>query len=303
MEIVDVDRYRQHMARLVKRAGLDWLGHFTSVGADVVHYVDRGPRDGRPVVLLHGFGAWSFTWRLNVEPLAAAGFRVLAPDLRGFGLTTKPARNTGYSLWDQARLVLSWLDALGIESAVLGGNSLGGEISLRVALLAPERVRGLLLASSAGYAPMWMPPLARLAVRAPRLAAPVARAVWANARFIGAVLRAAYHEPGRLNRADVRGYAFPAYTPGAATGLLVMLRQLDPGAAASEFGRIRKPALLVWGRHDPWTPLEHGRRLARDLGGAPLEVFEDAAHLPHEECAEAFNRLAIRWLRELPVRP
>lgn len=295
---IALDRYEKAMRRLVARSGTAWVGAFVPAAGEFVHYVETGPAGGLPVVLLHGFGAWSFTWRLNLEALGRAGLRTLAPDLRGFGLTTKPPAG-GYSLWDQARLVLAWMDALGIRQAVLGGNSLGGEISLRIALLAPERVLGLLLVSSAGYVPMWMPSLARWAVRYPALATPLARLVWANGRFIGSVLRAAYHDPARLTAQDVAGYALPARTPGAARGLLGMLPEMDPGAAAGQFASIRKPALLVWGLHDPWTPLDHGQRLARDLGGAPLEVFRDAGHLPHEEQADRFNDLAVRWLRGL----
>lgn len=292
---MEVNRYAAAMERLARRRGVGWTGRFAPVGQEIIHYVEAG--SGHPLVLLHGLAAWSYTWRKNI-PALSREMKTYALDLPGFGLSTK-TRRAGYSLWDQARHVLAWMDAVGLERVVLAGHSMGGEIALRLATLAPERVAALLLVASAGYAVTSLPREARLALRVPGLGLGLIRYFFFNQRFTRAALRAARHDPAGVTEADVAAYLLPARTPGATRTFLRLLREIDFGSFAPRIGEVRQPALLVWGARDPWTPLAHGERMARELAGARLHVFPQAAHMPHEEHPDEFHRLVLGWLAEL----
>lgn len=294
---VHLEGYADRMRRLAGRYGVNWVGDFADVDGEYVHYHAAGT--GPPVVLLHGLLAWSWTWRNNLSALAAAGYRVLAPDLRGFGLTARP--HTGFSLWDQARLVERWMSAMGVERAVLIGNSMGGEISMRLALQSPERVRGLVLVCSSAYVQANLPTVARVAIGLPVLGPMLIRWYAMNPRFAREALSAGHADPARVQEESVRAYLLPARTPGAASGLLRLLREEDFGAAAERLGELQQPSLVIWGARDPWLPVDQGRRLAAHLPGATLHVFPDAGHIPHEDHPDEFNALVSDWLAHLPA--
>ena len=112
-----------------------------------LHLAEAGPSDGPPVVLLHGFpDSWRL-WRHQVDALAAAGHRVLAPDLRGFGSTTRPAEVGAYKLRTLVADVTGLLDLLGIGRAAVAGHDWGAAVAWRVAMFAPDRVERLAVVS------------------------------------------------------------------------------------------------------------------------------------------------------------
>ena len=123
---------------------------FLNVAGMKVHMRDEGPRDDpSPIVLLHGTAASLHTWDGWAEALKSSR-RVIRFDLPGFGLTG-PSPDRNYSIHNAIRLLIAMLDHLGIERAVLGGNSLGGVIAWRTAVEYPARVERLILVDSAGY--------------------------------------------------------------------------------------------------------------------------------------------------------
>ena len=99
------------------------------------------------MVLIHGFGSNTYTWRRNVDELGRR-FRVFAIDLKGFGLTEKP-KDGQYHLSAYTEHLLAFLDELKLEKPVLVGNSMGGAVALRLALLYPDRVGGIVLVDAA----------------------------------------------------------------------------------------------------------------------------------------------------------
>jgi pimeloyl-ACP methyl ester carboxylesterase len=108
-----------------------------------LHLAEAGPAAGAPVVLLHGFpDSWRL-WRHQVEALAGAGHRVLAPDLRGFGETARPAEVAAYKLRTLVADVTGLLDVLGVERAAVVGHDWGAALAWRVAMFAPDRVERL----------------------------------------------------------------------------------------------------------------------------------------------------------------
>jgi pimeloyl-ACP methyl ester carboxylesterase len=112
-------------------------------GIDMAVY-EMGPKDGVPVVLCHGFPELAYSWRHQLPALAAAGFRVIAPDQRGYGRTSRPDDVTGYDMAHLTADLAGMLDALGLKDAVFCGHDWGGIVVWQMPLLHPTRVRGVI---------------------------------------------------------------------------------------------------------------------------------------------------------------
>ena len=112
-------------------------------GIDMAVY-EAGPRDGVPVVLCHGFPELAFSWRYQIKALGDAGFRVLAPDQRGYGLTSRPEKIEDYDMKHLTGDLAGMLDAFGIEKAVFAGHDWGGLVVWQMPLYQPKRVAGVI---------------------------------------------------------------------------------------------------------------------------------------------------------------
>lgn len=127
--------------------------HYLEVGAPGVpslrlHYVDEGPRNAAPILLLHGEPTWSYLYRKLVPPLAAAGHRVLAPDLIGFGKSDKPAERADYSYERHVAWMSDWLARLDLHDITLFCQDWGGLIGLRLVAAFPERFARLVISNT-----------------------------------------------------------------------------------------------------------------------------------------------------------
>ncbi|WP_017591841.1 alpha/beta fold hydrolase [Nocardiopsis potens] len=246
-------------------------------------YDDAGPRRtaAPPVLLVHGHPFDRTMWRPQTERLAAAGHRVIVPDLRGYGEST--VRGGTCPLSEFARDAAALLDLLGLPGAVVGGLSMGGQIAMEFHRLFPERVRGLLLAAAS--APPETPEgRARRAAMADRLLAEgmagYAREVLDS--MVGARTRA---ERPRVAE-HVLNMMLAAPPEGAAAALRGRALRPDPRPSLR---RAAVPVLAVAGTEDPFTPLADAR-LIRDLvPGARLAAVPGAAHLPNLERPEDFD--------------
>ena len=123
--------------RFEKLPGYDFAPHYTDVpdgedGTLRIHYVDEGPRDGEPILCMHGQPSWSYLYRKMIPILADAGHRVLAPDLVGFGRSDKPTQREDYSYARHVAWMTSWLEAMDLRSLTLIGQDWGGLIGLRL---------------------------------------------------------------------------------------------------------------------------------------------------------------------------
>ena len=245
-----------------------------------LHFETAG--NGPPLILLHGFGATRFTWRMLVAPLAAS-HRVVLIDLLGFGDSPKPY-DADYSIRAQSRRIEAFLDAHQLKDVTLVGHSLGGAVALMTALRLRDNglVRSLVLIDT----PAYRQPLP-LFIRALRsLLGPALTEVVPAELQVKSVLKLAYFDNSAVPKASVRVYARALRSPGAGRALVQTARELIPldiDALSLEYPQMRLPTLLVWGRHDEIVPLSTGARLARTLPHASLVVIERAGHLPQEE--------------------
>lgn len=260
-------------------------GQFVTVEGLQIHY--RAAGSGPPLILIHGIFANLFGWRHVFNQLAQT-HTVYALDLKGHGLSDKPASGD-YSPFGMADLVAHFMDALGIESAAVIGQSMGGAIAAALAARHPARVRRLVLVDAAGYALNYhiMPLLTRVASSAPagflfRHSAP-------HRGLAARLLRNCYYEPDRTCTPDVvDGYFLPLLTPGASGVISPLARDFGQFSLAHRLKEIIAPTLIIWGQYDAIIPLHWGYRFQRDIAGAELVVYPKCGHCPHEEMPEQF---------------
>jgi pimeloyl-ACP methyl ester carboxylesterase len=261
------------------------------------------------VVLLHGFGSHTMTWR-HVLPTFATLGPAIAFDRPAFGLTERPLPGSWprganpYDTASQIDLVLALLDAYRIERAVLVGHSAGGALAIEVALAHPERVAGLVLVSPAvvrgGGAPAWTRPL----LHTPQMnrIGPLFMRQLAGAPGDG-FLRAAYADPDRLAADDVEAYrrALRAHHWDRALWELVKASR-EPRSLAS-LPRLALPTLVVSGDADVIVPIDDSERVAAAIPGATMLRLPGCGHVAHEECPEAFTELLGGFLETFRSAP
>lgn len=260
---------------------------------DALHIERSGldPRSGSDVfVLIHGYGASTFSWRAWAPALERRG-HVVAIDLLGCGQSAMPSDGP-YGPVGQADLVLELLERLGAEEGIepgrvtLVGHSLGGGIALLVALAlqrAGTQAARLVIVSGAAY-PQRMPPFVKIA-GSPRLARFLLAAVPPRP-LTRQVLRSIVFDSSVVTDELVAGYACPLTRKGAAGALIATARRIQPpdfAAITEQYRALAVPTLLLWGRHDRVVPAWVGERLAHALPHARLHVLERCGHLPQDE--------------------
>ena len=275
---------------------------FAEVEGLKIHYKMEG--EGQPaLVLLHGFGASVFSWRAVMEPLSEET-TVVAFDRPAFGLTERPMPDewTGESPYRpeaQIEQTLGLMDELGIEQAILVGNSAGGTVATLTALEHPDRVRALVLVDAAIYtgggAPGWVRPLLRTP-QMRRIGPLIVRQIRERGDEF---LRSAYHDPSKITEEIREGY----WEPLRAENWDRALWELTVASRQAEFeGRldqITMPVLVITGDDDQIVPTEQSVQLAEDLPNATLVVIPNCGHLPQEECPDAFLDAVHSFLGEL----
>ena len=254
---------------------------FIALQGMMVHVRDQGPRDDPlPIVLIHGTSASLHTWEGWVGALDRTR-RVITMDLPGFGLTG-PDPEGDYRIRRYVRFITGLLDALGVKRCVLGGNSLGGEISWNVAVDAPRRVAALILVDAGGYAfESRSVPLGFRIARVPMLRNLVAHLLPRG--MVAASIRDVYGNPSLVTDALVERYYELTLRSGNRQALAERFSQLRPGANAARIPTIAVPTLILWGGRDRLIPLAYGERFARYIKGSVLVSFNDLGHVPQEE--------------------
>jgi pimeloyl-ACP methyl ester carboxylesterase len=271
-------------------AGTALRARYVRLEGSRIRYVDAG--NGPAVIFLHGLGASIYTWRHTLGPVERAGFRVLAFDNRGFGLSDKPP--SGYSNADYVRILGAFMDSLRLPDAVLVGHSMGGEVAAEFAIAHPERVHGLVLIDAAGLGG-GAPLLLRIAgwPLMGRLISGL-RTRWVT----GQLLRWSYADPRKVRPEDIDQYYTPVADPDFGRALRGVLREFRFDALRGRLGVIGVPTLVLWGSEDRWISPRIGRALARELPRVAWLLVAHAGHvLPEEEPTET-NRLLIAFLTQ-----
>jgi len=287
---VDWDEHRERLHHAER-------SRFVEIEGVRVHYQEAGEREAPAVILIHGFCASNFVWNDALVPLADAGFRVVAPDLVGFGFSGKPGGGE-YTIEGQARILIGLLDALGIRRATLVGSSYGGAVAAVCALDYAERVERLVLVGAVSNDEIIRKPLLRLAAT-PVMGELLAPVLLDARRFVKNRLRTTYAaENGyMLDNARIAAHQRPLRAAATHRAILRTLRNWRATRIEREAARITQPTLLVWGAHDRDVPLRYGERLHELIGHSRLFVFPNCGHLPQEERPREFVSLVAEFCR------
>ena len=271
---------------------------FIEINGVSVHYKIKG--QGEPtMILLHGFGASTYSWREVMDPLSQLG-TVVAYDRPAFGFTERPTSwNEGenpYSGKNQVEILIGLMDSLEIKKAILVGNSAGGTVSLNTALTYPERVEALILVDAAAYQGGGAPSLIRPLLQTPQLdhlGPLIARQISVRGdEFI----QSAWSDPSRISPDVYANYRKPLQAENWDLALWELTKASSSSTVADRISEITLPALVVSGADDLIVPLELSLRLAEELSNAQLAVFQDCGHLPQEECPGLFINAVEQFL-------
>jgi len=277
---------------------------FADIAGVRVHFKRSG--EGQPgFVLLHGFGASTFSWREVFGAFSTWG-RTIAFDRPGFGLTERPLAWQGanpYATEAEVALTVGLMDALEIERVVLVGHSAGGGVALRTALAHPERVAALVLVSPAvgrgSPLPVWMRPLLSTP-QARRLGPLLVRRIRDQGPKI---LRLSWHDPSRISPVVLAGYERPLRAENWDRALWELVLAAEPVPIASRLDELKVPVLVVTGDDDRIVPLDASRRLAERIPGAAFVALPACGHLPHEEQPAEFLEVVEIFLARHVLSP
>lgn len=289
----------------------EWFGYesrwLTTRPGERIHYLDEGPRDGTPVVLLHGSAIGitaAANFYLTIPALTEAGHRVLAPDLYGYGFTETPPGATA-AREHQVDLVLRLLDALGLTTAYVIGNSLGGMVLASLALEHPERVSGGVVVGTGG---------ARWDAGSrfePNLTSHQDMGEYSPA-MVRRSMEHLVHDPRMVSEPLVEFRTRMAERPGAYAQHRESTRVREESKVRHPFqpgqaGQCEVPMLFLFGREDRVNPPEDALAGAEAFRHADLVVFGHCGHWTMIERADEFNHFVLRfidgWDRRMTAPP
>jgi pimeloyl-ACP methyl ester carboxylesterase len=263
-----------------------------------VRVIESGSPDGEPVVFFPGWGCPVWDFHETMPAVAGAGFRAIAVDLRGHGLSDKPTEPAGYTTAAMIAHAVDILDALRVSRVVLIGHSMGGALATHLALNVPGRVRALALFSAIGCGTARAPQIGR--ALSPQWTIPLLRASLRRSA-VAAGLRILYGANELVTPRNVDEYWAPSQFDEFVPAMRALLHEFRWSCFdAEEMARVAAPGLLVRGSRDPI--------ISRTRDSVPLAkgwrelVIEGAGHLPHDEAPDTVNRALIDLLTGLPRR-
>lgn len=276
--------------------------HFIEANGIRFHVAEQG--EGPLVLLLHGFPECWYSWRHQLPALAMAGFRAVAPDLRGYNLTDKP--HDGYGIESLVADVEAIARALGAERAHVVGHDWGGIIAWQTAWRRPEFVRTLVVMNAPHPTAF-----ARYARRAPGQMLRSSYMAffqlpgvpeWAltrdRARAVASALRRSAHDPGVFSREELEVYREAFLRPGAARCALNYYREARrDGLRALPDTAIVVPTLVLWGQEDPVLGEEMNEELGDWVKDLTYRSIPECGHWTQQERPDVVNDELVRWLR------
>lgn len=258
-----------------------------------------GPRDAPPLLLIHGLGATKASW-LTIVPELSRRRRVIAVDLPGFGASSKP--NARYDAGWFADRMLQMLDELGYDSVALAGNSMGGRVSMEMAMRAPDRIESVVCLSPA-TAFTRRPALALARLARPELGILVGRLPRSQ---VMAGLQSLFADPSRLDdswyEAAIDDFMSTWRSPRARVAFFRSLRNiyLDEPLGENGFWKrlagLETPALYVYGKRDVLITHHFSKKVERHLPHAEVSVWRDCGHVPQIEFPERTLELMLGFL-------
>jgi 2-hydroxymuconate-semialdehyde hydrolase len=267
------------------------IGKSLDIGGSSTNYHDVG--EGPPVVLVHGSGpgvtAWA-NWRLNMPELAKE-FRVIAPDMFGFGYSDSKGRIEDKRVWvDQ---LVGVLDALDIDKVSIVGNSFGGGITLAFMIAHPDRVDRAVLMGPAGLSFPITPALQKVWGYEPSLEAmgeSLKYLAWDHSRLTPDLIQSRYEASARPGAHEPYHATFGGSDRQANIAMLA--------SSEDDIAALRHETLILHGVADQVIPLEVTVRLATLMPRADLHVFAECGHWVQIERMASFNRMVAEFFKQ-----
>ena len=259
-----------------------------------IRVVERGEPTSPPVLLVHGWGCSAFVFRDNMPAFADAGFRAIAVDLKGHGLSDKPVAADEYTVDALVEHLLDILDALGLERPALVGHSLGGTLIYHFAMRYPQRVRCLGLISPVGLTGVTLMWLYRALT--PRVLTPLIQRI--NPRLIVKVaMKRVYGRRGRFTERDVEEFLAPSQFPEFSLAMRHLLHHYDWDAAKQRrLAVVDLPAAGVWGTIDHLMPDDGMGIYLSLIPRIVLHAVVDGGHLITQETPDEVNSALLELL-------
>ena len=277
-----------------------WQGHnirYTVVG------------EGKPLLLIHGFGASIGHWRKNIPVLAETGYQVFALDLLGFGASDKAPLDYTLELW-RSQITDFWAEFIN-EPTIFVGNSIGALLALMLVTNNPEISAGGVLINCAGglnHRPGDLNPILSLVMGgfARLIKSPVTGSLLFNnirrKSQIKRTLYQVYRDRNAVTDELVEMLYRPSCDPGAQKVFASVLTAPAGQTPSELLPNLEKPLLVIWGEKDPWTPVT-GAKIYQDLADknadVEFQIVPNAGHCPHDENPTAVNAQILNWLANL----
>ena len=257
-----------------------------------IHYFEALPParlraidDGTPLLLVHGLGSRGEDWAALIPTLAAHGFHVYAPDLIGYGRSSKP--DVDYSISLEEKTVVDFMKAVHLDQVDLGGWSMGGWVALKLTVDHPELVRRLVVYDSAG---IYFPPTFEASLFTPDDPAGVRRLT---------EMLSPHPKP------------MPAFVADSAVRRLRQggwvirraVRSMEAGKDLLDFRLqlVQRPTLIVWGGDDKLIPLSAGESMHQKIANSSLLIVEGCGHLAPAECSKPVLQGTLQFLESHPA--
>lgn len=270
-------------------------GKFIHAGGLALHYIEDGPSTAPPLLLIHGLLASTDAYE-KVRSKLADKYHLFILDLPGHGYSDK-RDDFSMTLEDQAATVAAFMEAVGLNTCSVAGQSMGGGISLVFAARYPQKVDKLIVIDSICY-PFKMPFKGRLAT-IPLLGWLLVNKVY-NRKIMEAFIKDdVYFDGSQAADHEIDMMYAHFNTPAARRAAFRALKHLaDPSFLGAEIKKIRAKTLIIWGAEDQINPVALADRLAADISGSQKLVIERCGHLPMNEAPEAFCNGVLAFLGE-----
>jgi haloalkane dehalogenase len=264
-----------------------------------LHYLDEGPRDAAPVLLMHGEPSWSFLYRKMISGLVAKGHRVVAPDLIGFGKSDKPTEQSDYTFEGHVKWMSDWLTRLDLKNATFFGQDWGGLIGLRLVAAFPDRFARFVVGNTGlpvgtgmteGFK-QWL----NFSQTVPEL--PIGEIVaMGTKKGLTDTVKAAYVAPFPDETFKAGARRFPALVPVTPEHGSVA----ENKAAWEVLSKFAKPVLTLFSDSDPVT--KGGERVFQErvpgTKGQPHTIIKDAGHFLQEDAPDELVAHIHRFITE-----
>lgn len=257
---------------------------YVKVGEYKIRYLEQGGSDGN-VVLVHGLGASAERWA-GVIPCLGKKYRVIAPDLIGYGGSDKPS--VDYTPEFFTKFIFDFLDALGISKTSMVGSSLGGQIVAECAITQNKIVQKIVLVSPSGI----------MKSSTPTLDSYTMAALYPNRDGAKTAFQMMTGSDKEIDPQIIESFVERMSQPNAKMAFMSTVLGLKNSPVITEkLSKISVTTLLIWGRHDSMIPIKYSKDFVSSIKNCKYVVMENCGHTPHVEDPEKFSDIVLEFLK------